>query len=1186
MRDTRLTAALVALLFACTAPAAAAHHAQLRGQWHLDNTPSASGTTPDSSGHGLAAQVGPFDDIVRGRFGDAYNFWQFDDGEWPTVPATALLEPPRVTVAAWVKYTSDGSGSPPPLRYVVTKGAQGCTAASWALYTGTEEADGLRFYIFDGVTVHSSAPAGDGVWDGRWHAVAGTFDGSTVRLYVDGNEVGRGRAAPAVIAYGFQNRDFAIGGYPNWVTCPFPTGLGEQAVDEVRVYDRALSPAEIGLLHDPSATQPPAIPEPAAPPPPPAPPAPPPSDRTPPSPAPRVTGITPVRPIARGAATVLAAHVVGNADRLEWNLRGDARPEIVSTAGQTGVRFRLRPGLNTIVVRAVGPGGTGPPLTQTINGPAAAADRLESLIRRKPPADAAGPPNWLAAATSVRNACVAHTTLRSGALDLTGCLYPIETLGEIPPDELGIVSQLARELNVPLADPRSLESAVGHSDAYVAQGDVTINGVRLEPERGAAVIVFPQLEAIASSDAALRVGSLALANRRSFVINTRPKAGGIDLGSFPRLPSGLKAVGKLSFVGDVDVKLLPADGVIPGGARITAKLRLPDFLKVGGVSAQGRVELRATTTEGLILDRLTIGPLKGDIGALSVKDVRFDYTAGNADEWRGQGKACIASGLCLDMIPPNGGLVIRGGRLGRAGASLVFPQPGIQLFPPSVALERIGFGVGLDPTRFTGNARITVLKILAIDGRLVFAFPSERTPFTFDPAEVGGGYPPHFYGRQHTRTTVGVSAEAFLKLPVIGETKLANAYLLYEYPGYVAFGGGAGLTIKPISISGAVNGEFNLANGRFNISGNARACLIDVACAGAIAVISSRGTGVCLELGPLNVGGGVIWSPFDILIWPLDGCRWSRFVERNVRAAQVNDPLAVQVRAGDPSRAIELHGAHGAPRIKVTGPGGQSAESPAGSDVAIKGAIRIIRSEQSGLTVVGLQDARPGTYRIAPLPGSPAVDRVRHADDQPPAKITARVQGGGTTRTLIYDIARRDAQRVTFVERTAQGTSRPIGTVTGGGRGRLRFSPAPGRDARTIVAQVEFDQVPAEPLTVARFAPPSPRLGRPSRLRVRRRGTRLHASWARVPGASRYEVVTTTSGGAQKLRTTRARRATVTGVARSSRGLLSVRAVAPLRTGPASRAAFRATAPRRTRFGSLPRCRGRARIVCQPSRKG
>src|SRR5205823_14394762 len=37
---------------------------------------------------------------------------------------------------------------------------------------------------------HVSSPdAGTGIWDGKWHHVAGTYDGAALRLYVDGHEV-------------------------------------------------------------------------------------------------------------------------------------------------------------------------------------------------------------------------------------------------------------------------------------------------------------------------------------------------------------------------------------------------------------------------------------------------------------------------------------------------------------------------------------------------------------------------------------------------------------------------------------------------------------------------------------------------------------------------------------------------------------------------------------------------------------------------------------------------------------------------------------------------------------------------------------------------------------------------------------------------------------------------------------
>jgi hypothetical protein len=217
--------------------------------------------------------------------------------------------------------------------------------------------------------------------------------------------------------------------------------------------------------------------------------------------------------------------------------------------------------------------------------------------------------------------------------------------------------------------------------------------------------------------------------------------------------------------------------------------------------------------------------------------------------------------------------------------------------------------------------------------------------------------------------------------------------------------------------------------------------------------------------------------------------------------------------------------------------------------------LRIIRSESTKLTVVGLQDPPAGTYRIEPLAGSPAVARIAEAQDAPDARVTARVSGSGSSRVLSYDIVRRPGQKVTFTE-IAGNARRSIGTVNGGGRGRLRFSPAPGRGVRSIEAQFELNGLPAERKIVARFAPPAARLARPARLRVRRVGTSLRVSWASVVGAATYEVVTTTTGAGQRTRRTRGRSLTLRGLSKSSSGRVTVRAVAPLRQGAPAGARF------------------------------
>ena len=256
----------------------------------------------------------------------------------------------------------------------------------------------------------------------------------------------------------------------------------------------------------------------------------------------------------------------------------------------------------------------------------------------------------------------------------------------------------------------------------------------------------------------------------------------------------------------------------------------------------------------------------------------------------------------------------------------------------------------------------------------------------------------------------------------------------------------------------------------------------------------------------------------------------------------------------------------------MTGPGGLVLEGRPDAVLDTGGPLRIMRLESAKLTAVGLDGAPPGTYRIEALEGSPAAAGITEASEPPDAQVRARVAGRGLRRVLRYDIRRRPAQRVTFVEITADGARRPIGAVDGG-TGALRFTTAPGSGRRRIEAQFELDGLPAERRVVASFAAPAAALSRPAALRVRRRGGTVHATWGAVSEAARYEVVATTAAGQQRVVRTRARRAALVGLPRWTGGRVTVRAVAGLRTSPTTGASFRRLERPRTRFRPLPRAR-------------
>jgi hypothetical protein len=196
-----------------------------------DNAHDAVG---NNNGTEFATTYGP------GMVGRAF---QFDGGGYVRVPDAPSLNSAAIAVEAWVK-SSSAQG---PFRYLVAKGVNGEEAASYALCTGRGRTAGLIFYVYDGAHVAAFSPdAGEGIWDGKWHHVAGTFDGATVRLYVDGKQVGNGMPTALKINYNLPtSNDLYIGTYL------WPGGfLGfTGSIDELSIYDRALSASEIQTIY-------------------------------------------------------------------------------------------------------------------------------------------------------------------------------------------------------------------------------------------------------------------------------------------------------------------------------------------------------------------------------------------------------------------------------------------------------------------------------------------------------------------------------------------------------------------------------------------------------------------------------------------------------------------------------------------------------------------------------------------------------------------------------------------------------------------------------------------------------------------------------------------------------------------------------------------------------------------------
>ena len=237
MRRAMVSLGLAAALMLVVAATASAQFLWT-GDWQLN---LGSGTNAaDVSGHHDDGTLEGGAKATSGRFQGALAL----DGinGQVRVPDSAILDSSDVTVSAWVNGTAPGA-----FKYIVAKGANGCAAGSYGLYTGA--GGGLRFYASTamGSSWTMSPDAGTNLWNGQWHNVIGTFDGSTVRLYVDGQQIGSGTPDDNPISYGLvTSNDLLIGNYQG---CPGGLDFPGK-IDEVKTFDRALGGGEIRIAYE------------------------------------------------------------------------------------------------------------------------------------------------------------------------------------------------------------------------------------------------------------------------------------------------------------------------------------------------------------------------------------------------------------------------------------------------------------------------------------------------------------------------------------------------------------------------------------------------------------------------------------------------------------------------------------------------------------------------------------------------------------------------------------------------------------------------------------------------------------------------------------------------------------------------------------------------------------------------
>jgi hypothetical protein len=198
---------------------------------------SFAGNAKDASGFENHGTVFGGAVLAPDRFGNLDEAYDFDgtSGYIRAAGSTATLNlPSALTLTAWVKHNSNSNP-----QHIVNKSDAGNFDSGYRIAAWWANPTGYSLEFYDESEGQHIVDDGAAPPVGTWVHVAGTWDGNTMRIYRNGSLRG---TIPFSGTIGTPNEDLFIGVILGF---GFLQGFFDGLIDEVRIYDRALSDSEI-----------------------------------------------------------------------------------------------------------------------------------------------------------------------------------------------------------------------------------------------------------------------------------------------------------------------------------------------------------------------------------------------------------------------------------------------------------------------------------------------------------------------------------------------------------------------------------------------------------------------------------------------------------------------------------------------------------------------------------------------------------------------------------------------------------------------------------------------------------------------------------------------------------------------------------------------------------------------------